>query len=211
MSARRTVLILALLGVTARGDDWLHLGRDDGRTRLPAETLAAPGLLASAATGSSAIASPVASDGFLVVAGLDGTVRALRESDLAPLWSVATGSPIVATPLADHGRVYVSGLDGTVRILRLADGGPLGSVATGSSGHSSPLLSGGRLYLATAFPSASLKAIDPGTNLVSWSAPLDQVTYSSPAVGGGKVVLPTNNGTLAAFDASSGAPAWTAS
>jgi hypothetical protein len=210
MRTRRSVLILALLAVTARGDDWLHLGRDDGRTRLPVETLAAPALLSSAATGEPAIASPVASDGFLILAGVDGTVRALRESDLAPLWSVATGSSIVATPLADHGRVYVSCLDGLVRILRLADGVSLGSAAAGSSGHSSPLLSGGRLYLGTAFPTASVEAIDPGTKAVVWSAPLDQVTYSSPAVGGGKVLLTTNNGTLAAFDAASGAPVWTA-
>ncbi|HLY11611.1 MAG TPA: PQQ-binding-like beta-propeller repeat protein [Planctomycetota bacterium] len=210
MNTLRSVLILALLAAAARGDDWTHLGRDDGRSRLPPEVIANPALLAAVATGSETIASPIASDGFLILAGLDGTVRSYRESDLLLQWTVATGSPIVATPLADHGRVYVSGLDGIVRVLGLADGAALGSVSTGSSGHSSPLLSGGRLFLGTAFPNPAVSAIDPGTKTVAWTAALDQVTYSSPAVGGGKVLIPTNNGTLAAFDATSGAPVWSA-
>jgi hypothetical protein len=211
MKTLRIVLALALLAVTARGDDWTHLGRDDGRSRAPTETIAAPGLLASVSTGSPTIASPVASDGYLIVGSLDGLVRAYRESDLLLLWTVPTGSPIVATPLVDHGRVYVSCLDGTVRVLRLADGGSLGSVATGGSGHSSPVLSGGLLFLGTAFPNPSMAAIDPASKAVTWSAALDQVTYSSPAIGGGKAILPTNNGTLAAFDSTTGAPVWSAS
>ncbi len=208
MKTLRSVLILALLALTARGDDWSHLGRDDGRTRLPVETLANPTVLASLASGSGSIASPVAADGYIVLSGLDGMVRAYRESDRALLWSHATGSSVIGTPLLDQGRVYVSCLDGTLRVLRLADGGLLGSVAVGGSSHSSPLLSGGRIFVGSAFPNPALQAIDPATLSVAWSSALDQVSHSSPAVGGGKVVIPSNNGTVTAFDAATGAEVW---
>lgn len=208
MKVLRSVAILALLAVTARGDDWSQLGRDDARRRLPAESLANPSFLASVATGADSIASPVAVDGYLVLAGTDGSVRALNEGTRATVWTVSTGSPVIATPMADRGRVYVPGLDGTLRILRLADGTSLGSISVGGSGHSSPLLTGGRIYLAAAFPNPTLGAWNAATGASVWSASLDQVTYSSPAVGGGLVVIATNNGTLSAFDAATGAPAW---
>lgn len=208
MNVLRSVLILALLAVTARGDDWSSLGRDAQRLREPSESIANPAILSVVATGADAIASPVAADGFLVLAGIDGTVRAFRESDQAPLWTRPTGASCLATPLVDRGRVFVPGTDGTLRLLRLADGAVLGSVATGGSGHSSPVLSGGRLYLASTFPNPSLLAVDPAQGAVAWTAALDQVTHASPAVGSGLVVVPTNSGTVSAFDAATGAPAW---
>jgi len=206
----RSVVILALAAVTARGDDWPHGGRDDGRTRAPSETIVAPALLGSGvATGSGAVASPVAADGYIVVAGLDGRVRAYRESDRLLLWTAGSGSALIGTPLVDHGRVYVPTTDGMLQILRLETGASLGSVDTGSADRSSPVLRSGRVYMGSGFPNTSLLAINPVTKTIAWSAPLDQVTESSPAFGGGKVLIPTNNGTLAAFDEVTGAPIWT--
>ena len=72
MSARHTIWILAMLAVPASGDDWPHLGRDDGRTRLPAETITSPASLAAAATGGSTAASPAVADGYIVTADLEG-------------------------------------------------------------------------------------------------------------------------------------------
>lgn len=208
MKISRIVLILALLAMTARGDDWSHLGRDDGRSRLPTESIANPAPLAALTTGIESIASPVAADGFLVLAGLDGSVRAYRESDRALLWTVATGSPLFATPLLDQGRVIILGDDGTLRFLRLADGVSLGSVTVGGSTHASPLLVAGRIFTGSAFPNPALAAVDSATKSVAWMSSLDQVSHSSPAVGAGKVVLPTNNGTVAASDAATGSPVW---
>jgi outer membrane protein assembly factor BamB len=208
MNTARSVLILALLAVSARGDDWTHLGRDDGRTRAPVETIGSPGLLGVTATGSETIASPVASDGFLITCGLDGAVRAYREDNRALLWTVPTGAPIISTPLISHGRVFVPSTDGTLRILKLADGASLGSVDTGGSDYSSPVMSGNLLLLGSGFPNTSLIGVDSLLKTVAWSATLDQVTQSSPATSGGKVVIATNNGTLSAFDAASGASVW---
>ena len=76
MKAFRTIGLLCLLALPAMGDDWGTLGLDGGRTRVTSETIAAPAaLLPATSTGSVGVASPVAADGVLVVAGLDGKVR----------------------------------------------------------------------------------------------------------------------------------------
>src|SRR5262245_45696777 len=107
-TARIVGLLAALLALPARGEDWPGLGADLARSRRSAEVLVSPAALgAPIATGAAAVASPVAADGFLVTAGLDGVVRAFRESDRALLWSKPVGSPVFSTPVLDKGRVYV--------------------------------------------------------------------------------------------------------
>lgn len=202
--------LVALLAVTARGDDWPSLGRDAASTRTPAETIAASALLTSVATGATTLSSPVSSDGFLVTGGQDGVVRVFSEDLLAPVWSASTGYPIVSTPLVYRGRIFVAGLDGTLRTLRLSDGALLGELYLGGTVYSSPVLSGTRLFVACGFPGSALVAVDVPSNTIAWSAALDQVTYASPAVGAGKVVAMTSNGTVTAFDESSGAFVWSA-
>ena len=56
----RTLVLLALAATVARGDDWAHWGRTPDRTRVPVETVVAPALHGSVATGSPTVASPVA-------------------------------------------------------------------------------------------------------------------------------------------------------
>jgi outer membrane protein assembly factor BamB len=209
----RTSLYLAalaalLLALPARGDDWAGLGLDDARTRAATETLVSPVFLASLATGSESAASPVAADGILVTAGLDGTVHAYRESDRAILWDASVGGTILGTPLIDHGRVYVPSTYGAMTVLRLADGGTLWSASTGSADQSSPVLSGSRLFLGRGFPQAALTAMDPSSGAVLWNTTLEQVAYSSPAIVGSNVVVGCNSGRYYALDAASGALAW---
>lgn len=207
----RTLVLAALAASVARGDDWTHWGRTSDRQRAPSESLLSPSLHGSVATGSDTVASPVAADGFLVTAGLDGTVRAFAEDTRAPLWSVSLDSSLIATPLVDRGRIYLPSTDGTLRILRLADGAPLGTVETGGADQSSPVLSGGRLYFASGFPNAALLAVEDATRTIAWTVAFPERINSSPVVSGGKVVIATNSGSLAAFDASSGAPSWSTS
>lgn len=208
MKNLRAIVLTALLAASARGDDWSQAGGDAARTRVPAESIASPALLGSLATGSPTFASPVASDGYLVTAGLDGVVRGYRESDRALLWTRSTGTSFVSTPVVDRGRVFLPALDGDLRVLRLETGALLGTVATGGSDYSSPALAGNLLYLAEG---TTLTAIDITLLTVAWTATLDQVSYVSPAVAGGRVVVGTNNGTVAAFDATTGAPQWSTS
>lgn len=205
----RSFWIAALLAMPALADDWGHLGRDDGRRRLPAEAVLSPAPLAYFTIGGSAVVAPVAADGFLVAATLDGDVRAFRESDGTPLWTVHPGGPIRSTPLVDRGRVVVSTGDGRLEVYRLADGASLWSLVLGASETSSPILSGDTLYVGGGFASPGLIAVGMSTRSVLWTAPFTQVTQQSPALGNGRVLLGDNTGSLQAIDPASGQAAWT--
>jgi outer membrane protein assembly factor BamB len=208
--SRLVGLAAALLALPARGDDWTGLGPDDARRRVSAEAVASPAALgAPLATGSPSAASPVAADGFLVTAGLDGVVRAFREDTRALVWSATLNGPVLATPLVDRGRVFVPSSGGLMSVLRLADGAPLWSVSTGSADQSSPVLSGGRLFLGLGFPQTSVSALDASSTAVVWTRGLDQVTNSSPALAGGQLIIGCNSGRYYGLDAATGAVSWT--
>jgi hypothetical protein len=208
MKSLRVLALLALGAAAARGDDWPHWGRTPDRLRAPSETIASPSQIGAVATGSATVGSPVACDGFLVTAAVDGTIRAFAEIDRAPLWTTPVGATVTATPLVERGRVYVPCADGALRILKLADGSSLGSVTTGGADQSSPVMSGNLLYLASGFPNAALMAIDTATKTVAWTAEFPDALHSSPLIAGGKVIIASSSGTLAAFDPATGAPVW---
>jgi outer membrane protein assembly factor BamB len=203
-------LALALLALPARGDDWTGLSRDDARSRAATEGLGALSPLGvPLATGSSSAASPVTADGFLVTAGLDGRVRAFREDDRSLLWSIKLNGPIIATPAIDKGRVYVSSSGGAMSVLRLADGAVIWSTSSGSADQSSPQIQGTTLYQGKGFPQASVAALDVTSTSVLWNTPVEQVTYSSPALANGLVIVGCNSGRYYALNAVTGAVAWT--
>jgi outer membrane protein assembly factor BamB len=192
------------------GDDWGSLGLDGGRTRLPSETISAPAaLLPATATGSVGVASPVAADGVLVIAGLDGKVRAYRESDRSWIWTAATDGQIMATPAIDRGRVYVPSTNGTLYAFRLADGVLLGTVATGGADQSSPVVAGSTLFMASGFPNTSAMAIDTAGGSIAWQTDLEQVSNSSPALASGKLIAACNSGKVYALDQGTGGELWT--
>jgi outer membrane protein assembly factor BamB len=206
----RTSVIAALLALPAMGDDWGHLGRDDARLRLPGETIASPATLGpGVSVGSPVVGSPVAADGFLVVADVAGNVQAFRESDRVLLWTRSTGGPILSTPLVAQGRVVVPSGDGQLRTYRLADGVPLWSAATAGADQSSPVLSGGTIFMGAGFPNMGAIAVNASTGASVWNAAFDQISVQSPALSGGRLYLGANSGTFYALDATDGSVVWT--
>lgn len=205
----RTFGLLALLAASAWGDDWTHWGNTNDRARAPAETVVAPAFHGSVVTGSDTVASPIASDGYLVTAGLDGTVRAYAEDTRALVWTAPLGQPVIGTPIIERGRVYIPCTDGTLHVRRLADGRALGAVETGGSDQSSPIVSGPLLYLSSGFPNAALMAIDTGSRTVAWSAEFPEMLHASPVLAPGMVIVASSTGTLASFHPTTGAPIWT--
>lgn len=206
----RSLGVAALLILPARADDWTHLGRDAGRRRAPVESILAPAPLGSpVGVGGEVAASPVAADGYLVVADLAGRLHAFRESDLAPMWTVVAGGSILSTPIVDRGRVYVLTGDGELRVYRLADGGLLWTLSTGGADLSSAVLSGNRLFFGSGIPVTSAVAVDVDTHAVVWTGALEQVTNQSPALAGGNVILGCNSGLVTAFAAGTGQIVWT--
>jgi hypothetical protein len=207
-NVRRVLILALLLGFPARGDDWPHQGRDDARSRLPTEALSGLTALPTLETGSPVLASPLASDGFLVLAGMDGTLRAFREEDRSLVWSATLKAPVLATPAVDRGRIFVLCTDGTLYVLRMADGGTLWTLQEGGAAQSSPVVSNGRLYMGAGFPGTGATAVDLAARNRAWTAPLDQLSHSSVALAAGKVVVATNSGKLHALEAATGETLW---
>ncbi|HEX3902292.1 MAG TPA: PQQ-binding-like beta-propeller repeat protein [Polyangia bacterium] len=208
------ILLATLPAVAARADDWSTLGLDAARTRLSAErsgTRFADGRWSfTPATPARALASPVVADGYAVSAAVDGTVSVLRAESGQLVWSAAVGFAAQGTPAIAHGRLFVPTLGNKVVAFGLADGTRLWTVDVGGMTLSSPAPVGSDIVFAAGFPQHRLVRLDGATGAVVWQSPpvIDQPGNSSPAVGGGLVVVGSNGGHYYAFDAATGAARW---
>jgi PQQ-like domain len=202
------------LATPARADDWPTPGLDAAHTRLTTERSGVrftDGRWSFAQTGGAgALASPVVSDGYLVSALFDGTVRALAADTGALAWQVALGSQVEGTPAIAHGRVFVPTLDGNVVALALADGTTLWSTSLGGLTASSPAVVGSDLIVGAGMPQQFVVRLDGATGAIIWRTlpVMQEFSNTPPAVGGGLVVVGTNGGHYYAFDAATGLERW---
>ncbi|HVV51331.1 MAG TPA: PQQ-binding-like beta-propeller repeat protein, partial [Polyangia bacterium] len=205
---------LATAATTARADDWATPGLDAGRTRLSAERSGARFAdgrwTFTPATAARALASPVVAEGYVASADLDGTVNVLHADSGRLVWSAPAGAPVQGTPAIARGRLFVPTLGNKVGAYALATGAPLWTADLGGMTISSPAPLGGDVVLAAGFPQHAVVRLDGATGAVVWRSPavIDQPGNSSPAVGGGLVVVGSNGGKLFAFDAATGAARW---
>ena len=208
-------LVVAVLSAAApaRADDWPTPGLDAAHTRLAAERSGATftdGRWSFAQPGAGALASPVVSDGYVVSALFDGTVRALAADTGALAWQVALGASVQGTPAIASGRVYVPTLGGKIVALALADGATLWSTALGGLTASSPAVVGGDLIVGAGLPQQFVARLDGATGAIVWRTlpVMQEFSNTPPAVAGGLVVVGTNGGHYYAFDAATGLVRW---
>jgi outer membrane protein assembly factor BamB len=204
----------SLVGRAARADDWGSLGLDGSRSRQAAERSGAdfsdghwsvtPG------GGARVVSSPVVADGFAITVDLEGRIAALAADTGAVLWRASAGSAVQGTPAVARGRVYVPTLGNKLAAFALATGALLWTADVGGMAVSSPALIGTDLVLSAGFPQRRLVRLDGATGAVVWQSPpvMDQLSDSSPAVGGGLIVVGSNGGHVYAFDAATGAARW---
>ena len=204
----------ALLATPARADDWPVPGLDAAHTRLSRERSGASftdGSWSFAPPGSArALASPVVSDGYVVTAALDGTVRALAADAGGLIWQVALGASVQGTPAIAGGRVFVPTLGGQILALGLADGRQLWATDLGGLNVSSPAIVSGDIVIGAGLPGQFVARLDGATGAVVWRTPpgMEEFSNTPPAVGGGLVIVGTNGGHYYAFDATTGLPRW---
>jgi hypothetical protein len=202
------------LAAPARADDWSTPGLDAAHTRLAAERSGAnfsDGRWSLApASASGALASPVVSDGFVVGAEMDGTVRAVAADTGAVVWQVALGSSVQGTPAIAGGRVFVPTLAGNIVALSLAEGITLWSTALGGLTVSSPAIVGNDLIVGAGLPQQFVARLDGATGAIVWrSLPvMEEFSNTPPAVAGGLAVFGTNGGHYYAFDTATGLVRW---
>lgn len=206
---------LAAAPLAARADDWATAGLDAGRSRLSAERSGAAfgdgHWTFTPATAARALSSPVVAEGYAVSADLDGTVSVLRADSGQLVWTAQAGAPVQGTPAVARGRLYVPTVGNKVLAYALADGTPLWTVDVGGMTMSSPAPVESDIVLSAGFPQHRVLRLDGATGALVWQSPavIAQPGNSSPAVGGGLVVVGSNRGQLFAFDAATGASRWT--
>jgi outer membrane protein assembly factor BamB len=135
---------------------------------------------------------------------------ALNASTGALLWRRDVGSTAginQASPVATSETVYQCSGD-TLYAMWAKGGGVRWTESGACDADSTPALANGVLYLASDI-SSDVYAIDASTGAVEWSAQGTGSINAAPAVANGVVYVPMEANTVAAYDASTGAPLWT--
>jgi hypothetical protein len=212
------VAALVLGGASgAFANDWPSLGLDDGRGRASDEKSGAPFSIAWNASPSAGafIASPVAVDGFVVVAGAKGDVTALQVGDGSAPWTTKALGGIGASPVVDHGRIIFPTINGQIQALHLGNGVAMWWRDFGGQNYGSPAVVsdglGQSLVLAAGFPQQKIVRLSASTGATQWETARDavaDVVTSSPALGGGQATFGLNGGRYQTLDLLTGAVGW---
>ena len=155
--------------------------------------------------------SPAVANGVVYLNG-DG-LSAFNAKTGAPIWSSSIlGGINTSSPAVVGGVVYSGG--STVAAFNAKTGAVLWSVSPGgpqSIPGDSPAVAKGTVYIGTLVPgprgssTGTLYALNAHSGKTVWSAPVPSGITSSPAVANGVVYVGTDDGTLFAFNATTGA------
>jgi outer membrane protein assembly factor BamB len=153
---------------------------------------------------------PAVSGGRLFLAAECCRLIALNASTGATIWDTAVGSHdgiVAASPVVSGATVYqCSGL--TLFALRVSNGARRWQEPGLCTIDSTPAVANGVLYAAN-FDAGQFDAVSAATGAIEWSAPGKSSASAIPAVANGVVYFPTFGGTIAAYNAATGARLWT--
>lgn len=139
-------------------------------------------------------------------------------ADLHEVWRASIGQGaayrrmLTASPVVSGGTVFTMDAAGIVTAIRFADGRRLWRRNPKAPKDRSQNVGGGLsiagdlLYAATG--RAELVAIEAKTGAIRWRQPIDEPARAAPAIGDGKLFLPTMNGELLALSADKGERLW---
>ncbi len=159
-------------------------------------------------TGGPIDSSPVISNGVVYVGSRDHKVYAVNTATGLQVWAFTTGGAVDSSPAVSTSAVYIGSADGDLYAIKISTGLQSWSFATGGAIDSSPTVSNsGLLYVGST--DDKLYAIKTKGSVV-WSATTGGPIYSSPAVEVNTVYIGSSDGSLYAFNATTGgAPLWT--
>jgi len=150
------------------------------------------------------------SDGVIYVTNALGK-HVLTAYDLVRgerLWFIE-GIPIETAPVIIGGQLIAVDVEGNVRSFDISDGSEKWTVSLGakSSGQTSPIvLEHDRLFLVTNTGKAFM--LDGTSGREMWTKDLGIPVYSSPALTGQILLVPTTRGRLFALSSANGATEW---
>jgi outer membrane protein assembly factor BamB len=153
------------------------------------------------------VSSPVVKDNLLYIGARDSSVYAIDCATGVVRWKVKTKGWVDASALVDGNRVIIGSRDSTIYMLDRLSGNVLGLMHAGVQLSSPALTSAGVVLSGLGLPRGGMcgfngsalsktRAAEP-----SWTIPLPQYTYSSPAIHGQAVVIGATDGRLYGIDA----------
>jgi outer membrane protein assembly factor BamB len=193
------------LYVTTMGNDLVVLDAATGKERW------------RFAAGDSIFSTPVVAGGTVYFGSADHLVYAVDTQTHQVKWKSKTGGAVFAGPAVAKGVVCVGSVDQSIYGFDAATGEVRWTVK-GQGMYQSNTATDGERFFVGGWDNG-MRAIDAATGKLAWEARVGhdkngriQFYYapaiSSPAVGGGKVFVTSNDGILHAFDARSGKIAW---
>jgi outer membrane protein assembly factor BamB len=152
--------------------------------------------------------------GRVFVGSSDRGLYALRADDGQKLWRFETLGFVQCAPLYDDAEdaLYFGSNDGALYKVDAKNGQLVWRFMTNAEVARRPVLAGGTLYLTNA--NDTVLAIDPSSGKLLWhqhrtpAAGMEVAGHSGVAVSRGKVFAGFSDGTVAAFDAKTGAERW---
>jgi outer membrane protein assembly factor BamB len=184
-----------------RGD----AGRSGSRSGQGAEGL----IKAWEALEGAVVASPVITPVLVVVPTSDGRLLFLDRASGRKLHELRLGSIVESSPGVVEGILAVGTDDGDVIVVDLIKGEERFRQRLGQLVRSSPLALKGRLVvgLVEAGGTGALVALEPSRGKILWRKKLGAV-FSSPALGGDRVLVGSDDGSLSAFELATGNLVW---
>jgi len=150
------------------------------------------------------------SQGIVYVAPADGALIAIRVSDGTQLWHTARASASPGYLSVADGDVYVASGDGELTAVDATTGAARWRYQVNIPGYfaAPPTVVPPFVYAASAGPSSQLVAIDMQTGVVQWHVPSREVNKGQLSALDGVIFVPTSDGTVTAYDASTGMVRW---
>ena len=152
--------------------------------------------------------------GRIFVGSSDQGLYALRADDGQKLWRFETLGFVQSAPLYDAAEdvLYFGSNDGALYKVNAKNGTLIWRFMSNAEVARRPVLDNGTLFVANA--NDTLMAIEPQSGKLLWhqhrtpAAGMEVAGYSGPAVFRGKVYAGFSDGTVAAYDAKTGAERW---
>jgi outer membrane protein assembly factor BamB len=154
-------------------------------------------------------ATPAVRDGVAYIAGCDETLRAIRLSDGAQVFTMSSGAYTGASPALAGSRAFYGTFENEVLGVDLAARRILWRYRNPDRSfpfYSSPAVDGNRVFVGGR--DRLLHAIDAGTGKAIWTFATRARIDSSPAVGGDRVYVGSGDGRLYVLDAQDGTLQW---
>jgi len=187
------------LYVTTMGGELVAVEAETGRERWKVRT------------GGPVFSTPCVAGGMVYFGSADHLVYGVDAGRGQVKWRRETGGRVFAGPAAAQGVVCVASVDETIYGLDARTGEIRWRTACGGMYQSNVATDGRRFFMGGW--DNYLRCLDARTGREEWAIKLGKSMYyapaiASPAVGGGKVFVTSNDGVLHAVDIESGQMAW---